>query len=86
VLLRERTAALAAVMVVGSEPRGFWEREGPRIDADEGAQLMEKVLDTAALVVSEDLLSDHGMQSTEGWITIDESLDSIESEIASLTQ
>lgn len=84
-LLRERTAALAIVTAVGSEPRGLWEREGPRIDADAGAQLMERVLDATALVVSEDLLSEHGMGSPEGWNEIARSLTSIEHDVATLS-
>ncbi len=83
-LLRERTAALAIVTAVGSEPPGLWEREGPRIDADEGAQLMERVLDTTALVVSEDLLTEYGMSSPEGWIEIERALDLLERDIAAL--
>jgi uncharacterized membrane protein YccC len=84
-VLRERTAALAAVMVLGSEPRGFWERKGPRIEVDAGMQLMEQILETASLIVSEDLLRDHGMNSPGGWVAIDESLSGLERSMTALS-
>jgi uncharacterized membrane protein YccC len=84
-VLRERTTALATVMTLGSEPRGMWERPGPRINVEEGGQIMEKIIDVTSLIVSEDLLREHGHQSAREWSEVEILLAELDQDIAALT-
>lgn len=83
-VLKERTAALAAVSASVSEPRGIWERSGPRIDPDEAAAVLTDIIDSASLLLAEELLEDHGTDDPTLWDRVSSDLDDIETRIGEL--
>ncbi|MGI9197672.1 MAG: FUSC family protein [Candidatus Nanopelagicales bacterium] len=83
-LTRERTAAVAAVTAAATEPRGLFERSDRQVDPGDAAILLTDALDAASLVVTEELLGEHGRSDPALWGRIDAELDGMQKRITAL--
>jgi len=83
-VLAARTAALGAVTAAEAEPRGIWERPGPRINAEDAAPLLSDIILATSEIVAEDLLREHDEDDPELWGRIDASLADLEQRVGAL--
>ena len=81
-VLRERTAAVAAVTAAATEPKGLWERSGPDIDPGDAAILLADAIDATCLIVTEELLGED--EDPALWVRIDAELDDLQARIVAL--
>ena len=81
---RERLSALTAVAAAATEPKGLWERPGPRMEPEEAAVLLTEALESASVVVAEELLHEHHRDDADLWRRVDADLDDMDARIAAL--
>lgn len=83
-VLTARTAAVGAVTAAATEPRGIWERPGPRVNAEEAAPILSDMIVATSEIVAEDLLRQHDQDDPDLWSRIDASLDDLDRRVAAL--
>ena len=83
-VLAARTAALGCVAAAATEPRGFWERPGPRVDTEDAAILLTDALTAASSILAEELLRDRPGHRPL-WAQVDEALDDMDTRVRDLS-
>ena len=83
-VLSARTAAVGAVTAAAAEPRGIWERPGPRVNAEDAAPILSDIILATSEIVAEDLLRQHDEDDPELWARIDTSLQDLDRRVAAL--
>jgi len=83
-VLRERTAALAAVSAAAMETPGLWERSGDRVDPHQAAEVVTDIIGATSAILAEELLEQDGRSDPGLWDRIDADLDDLDVRIAAL--
>jgi uncharacterized membrane protein YccC len=84
VVLHARTTAITVVAAAATEPRGLWERPGPRVDPEDAAVLLTEGLDAATSILAEEVLGDRVGADPHLWERIDAALDDMDARVSSL--
>lgn len=84
IVLHARTTAITVVAAAATEPRGLWERPGPRVDPEDAAVLLTEGLDAATSILAEELLGDRVGADPHLWERIDAALDDMDARVSSL--
>lgn len=77
-VLRERTAALAAVSAAAMETPGLWERAGDRVDPEQAAAVVSDIIGATSSILAEELLEERGQSDPALWERIDAELDDLD--------
>ena len=83
-VLKERTAALAAVSAATMETPGFWERAGDRVDPVEAAAVVTDIIGATSSILAEELLEERGQSDPALWDRIDAELDDLDARVDAL--
>jgi uncharacterized membrane protein YccC len=83
-VLKERTAALAAVTAATMETPGFWERAGDRVDPVEAAAVITDIIGAASSILAEELLEERGQSDPALWGRIDAELSDLDMRVEAL--
>lgn len=83
-VLRERTAALAAVSAAAMETPGLWERAGDRVDPVQATAVVGDIIGAASSILAEELLEERGQSDPALWERIDAELDDLDLRIDSV--
>ena len=83
-VLKERTAALAAVTAATMETPGFWERAGDRVDPVQAAAVITDIIGTASSILAEELLEERGQSDPGLWDRIDAELSDLDARVEAL--
>jgi uncharacterized membrane protein YccC len=83
-VLAERTVALAAVSAATMETRGFWERDGDRVDPVQAAAVVNDIIGSTSAILAEELLEERGQSDPALWARIETDLDDIDLRVEAL--
>ena len=83
-VLKERTAALAAVSAATMETPGLWERAGDRVDPLQAAAVITDIIGATSSILAEELLEEHGQSDPALWARIDGTLDDLDTRVDDL--
>jgi uncharacterized membrane protein YccC len=83
-VLKERTAALAAVSAATMETPGLWERAGDRVDPLQAAAVITDIIGATSSILAEELLEEHGQSDPALWARIDGELDDLDTRVETL--
>jgi uncharacterized membrane protein YccC len=83
-VLKERTAALAAVSAATMETPGLWERPGDRVDPLQAAAVITDIIGATSSILAEELLEEHGQSDPALWARIDGELDDLDTRVETL--
>ena len=83
-VLKERTAALAAVSAATMETPGLWERKGDRVDPVQAAAVVTDIIAAASSILAEELLEEHGQTDPGLWERIDGELADLDARVETL--
>lgn len=83
-VLRERTAAIAAVSAATMEPRGFWERANDRVDPEQAAAVLTDIIGATSSILAEELLEERGQSDPALWGRIDADLADLDVRVEAL--
>ena len=83
-VLKERTAALAAVSAATMETPGLWERAGDRVDPLQAAAVITDIIGAASALLAEELLEERGQSDPALWQRIDDELNDLDSRVDAL--
>ena len=83
-VLKERTAALAAVSAATMETPGLWERAGDRVDPLQAAAVITDIIGATSSILAEELLEEHGQTDPALWARIDGALDDLDTRVEGL--
>jgi uncharacterized membrane protein YccC len=83
-VLKERTAALAAVSAATMETPGLWERAGDRVDPLQAAAVITDIIGAASSILAEELLEERGQSDPALWARIDGTLDDLDTRVDDL--
>lgn len=84
-VLRMRTLALAAVTASATEPRGLFDPPRTPIDAQAASLLLMSMVDTASLILAEELLTEPDAAAPNRWSVIDARLADEERELVAIS-
>lgn len=83
-VLKERTAALAAVSAATMETPGLWERAGDRVDPLQAAAVITDIIGATSSILAEELLEEHGQSDPGLWKRIDGELTDLDARVDAL--
>lgn len=83
-VLKERTAALAAVSAATMETPGIWERPGDRVDPGQAAAVVSDIIGATSAILAEELLEKSGQSDPALWARIDVELDDLDMRVEAL--
>jgi hypothetical protein len=83
-VLKERTAALAAVSAATMETPGLWERPGDRVDPLQAAAVITDIIGATSSILAEELLEEHGQSDPALWERIDGELTDLDIRVDAL--
>ena len=83
-VLKERTAALAAVSAATMETPGLWERKGDHVDPVQAAAVITDIIGATSSILAEELLQEHGQSDPGLWERIDGELTDLDTRVDAL--